>query len=260
MLFIINFDFTKIFFELTELNQNLYICCESKFSIIMKNYFKILVLALSVSFTSCDKDTDESNSESNSGVVPVTDVYGCTDENAINFESLATLDNGSCAFSIAYLATGDWNITNLEYETEFDLSIIDASILDAIQPGLSSLLAAFGSIPIEGEAENAGSYSLSMDNSFTSDLSFTTEPIAIPLIGDIPGLPIDLSSNGVWSLQNQEEEILFVDALLDSQQLYSIDNLTEEFALLRGTLIVIQEIPLIGLYELEIELELTLEK
>jgi len=99
-----------------------------------------------------------------------------------------------------------------------------------------------------------------MDNSFTSDLSFTTEPIAIPLIGDIPGLPIDLSSNGVWSLQNQEEEILFVDALLDSQQLYSIDNLTEEFALLRGTLIVIQEIPLIGLYELEIELELTLEK
>jgi len=61
-------------------------------------------------------------------------------------------------------------------------------------------------------------------------------------------------------LQNQEEEILFIDALIDSQQLYSIDNLTEEFALLRGTLIVIQEIPLIGLYELEIELELTLEK
>ena len=61
-------------------------------------------------------------------------------------------------------------------------------------------------------------------------------------------------------LTTEEEEILFVDALLDSQQLYSIDNLTEEFALLRGTLIVIQEIPLIGLYELEIELELTLEK
>ena len=110
-----------------------------------------------------------------------------------------------------------------------------------------------------GEADDAGMYSISMNNTYTSDLAFTTEPISI-LSFEIPGVPINLPSNGSWSLQNNEEEIVFIDETTGAQQLYEITNLTEEFALLRGVLIISQEIPLLGLYEFEIELELTLEK
>ena len=216
----------------------------------MKKYFGLLTLVISISFASCDKDTvDDSGA-----------IYGCIDENALNFNSSATDDNGSCEYSVSYLASGDWTITYLEYDTEIDLSVIDASILDAISPGLSLIVGALGAIPVEGSADDAGSYSLSLDdNSYTSDLSFTTEPISIVTF-EIPGLPINLASSGTWSVQNSETEILFVDEATSTQQLYEIVNLSSDFALLRGALIIAQEIPGLGLYEFEVELELTLEK
>ncbi len=220
----------------------------------MKKYFGFLAIALSVSFASCDKDQtiDE-------GGVTVTDVYGCMDANAMNFDATANMDDGSCEFSVAYLASGDWSISHLRYETEVDLSSIDASILDAIYSGLSFIVAAMGPIPVTGEAEDAGTYSLSMDNSYTSNLSFTTEPLSV-LTFELPGVPLDLPSDGVWSLENNEDEIKFVDATTGAEQLYTIENLSQEFALLRGSVIIAQEIPSLGLYEFEVELELTLEK
>tara|TARA_B100000780_G_C21125203_1_gene456312 strand:- start:5023 stop:5682 length:660 start_codon:yes stop_codon:yes gene_type:complete len=219
----------------------------------MKKYFGFLAIALSVSFVSCDKDdTDNAN-------VTTTEVYGCIDENAMNFDSVANLDNGSCEYSVAYLASGDWTISHIEYDTEVDLSIIDASLLDAIFPGLSALAGATV-IPVEGESDDAGAYSLSMDNSYTSNLSFTTEPITVLGLFDIPGFPLDLSSEGIWDLQNNEEEIVFVDDITGAEQLYTIENLTQEFALLRGSIIISQDIPTLGLYEFEVEIELTLNK
>jgi hypothetical protein len=169
------------------------------------------------------------------------------------------MDNGSCEYSVAYLASGDWTISHIEYDTEVDLSIIDASVLDAIFPGLSFLVATMGPIPVVGESDDAGAYSLSMDNSYTSNLSFTTEPLLIAGF-EMPGVPLDLPSEGTWVLQNNEEEISFVDATTGAEQLYSIDNLTQEFALLRGSIVIAQEIPTLGLYEFEVEIELTLEK
>ena len=99
-----------------------------------------------------------------------------------------------------------------------------------------------------------------MDNSYTSNLSFTTEPITVLGLFDIPGFPLDLSSEGIWDLQNNEEEIVFVDAITGAEQLYTIENLTQEFALLRGSIIISQDIPTLGLYEFEVEIELTLNK
>jgi len=226
----------------------------------MKKYFGFLAIALSVSFASCDKDNnDDGTVNPDNGNGTTTEVYGCIDENAMNFDSTANMDDGSCTYSVAYLASGDWTISHIEYDTEVDLSIIDASILDAIFPGLSALAGATV-IPVEGESDDAGAYSLSMDNSYTSNLSFTTEPISVLGFFDIPGIPLDLPSDGTWGLQNNEEEIVFVDTTTGAEQLYTIENLTQEFALLRGSLIIAQEIPSFGSYEFEVELELTLEK
>ena len=222
----------------------------------MKKYFSFLAIALSVSFASCDKDKID---DVEPGGGTTTENYGCIDENAINFDASANIDDGSCEYSVAYLASGDWTISHLEYATEIDLSSIDASVLDAIYPGLSFMVGALGPIDVSGVAEDAGSYSLSTDNSYTSNLSFTTEPLTI-LTFEVPGFPIDLDSDGTWGLQNNETELVFIDGTTSAQQLYSIENLTEDFALLRGTLMIAQEIPTLGLYEFEVELELTLEK
>ena len=208
----------------------------------MKKYFGFLAIAMSVSFASCDKDKAVDDTDNGNGTT--TEVYGCIDDNALNFNSSATITDGSCEYSVAYLASGDWTISHIEYDTEVDLSTF----------GLTGVL------PVVGESDDAGTYSLSMDNSYTSNLSFTTEPISIPFLFDLPGIPLDLPSDGTWSLENNEEEILFIDATTGAQQLYTIENLTHEFALLRGSIIIAQEIPNIGLYEFEVELELTLEK
>ena len=61
-------------------------------------------------------------------------------------------------------------------------------------------------------------------------------------------------------MQNNEDEIVFVHLTTGAEQLYTIENLTHEFALLRGSIIIAQEIPTLGLYEFEVEIELTLEK
>lgn len=220
----------------------------------MKKYFGLLTLALSVAFTACKKDTVDEG-----GVTPSV-ISGCMDENAENFNSEATEDDGSCSYSVAYLVSGDWNITSLTYATEIDLSTIDASNLDAIFPGLSTMVAFMDNVPVEGTADNAGTYTVShLDNTYASDLSFTTESITISGF-DIPGIPIDLASEGDWTLQDNETEMKFTDGTTGVDQVYDIENSTEELLELEGSVIVSQDVPMLGLYEFEVELELTLEK
>ena len=81
----------------------------------MKKYFGLLAMILSVTITSCDKDTVDG------GGVNVDTLYGCTDVNALNYNASATDDNGSCEYSVAYTVSGEWVITFLEYETEYSL-------------------------------------------------------------------------------------------------------------------------------------------
>ena len=123
----------------------------------------------------------------------VTDVYGCTDENAINFDSLATLDNGSCAFSIAYLATGDWNITNLEYDTQIEIPVV-------------------GTQSFSGEANDAGFWSFQYpENTCSNTLSFAVT-IDNPLISAIfDSIPIDINTNGTWELSNNDNTLTITD-------------------------------------------------
>ena len=64
----------------------------------MKNIFKILAVlfvSLTLVVTSCKKDEML--------------IEGCTDAAAMNYQSLATSDNGSCEFAYA-IAQGQWNI------------------------------------------------------------------------------------------------------------------------------------------------------
>ena len=54
------------------------------------------------------------------------------------------------------------------------------------------------------------------------------------------------------SLQNNEDEIVFDYTRTGAEQLYSIENLMQEFTLLSGSIIIAQEIPTLGLYEFEV--------
>jgi hypothetical protein len=219
----------------------------------MKKYFSLLAMILSISIASCDKDTEDNGGETSNTI------YGCTDVNAINYNADATVDNGSCEYSVAYTVSGEWTITYLEYETEIDLTSIDPSTLPAEIAPYISLLG--DNIPIEGDAENAGAYILNYsDNSYQSTLAFNTEPVPIIATIELPSMPINLDSQGTWELQSNDEEIVFVDATTGAQQVYEIENLTDDFALLRGSLIMPMEVEFLGSYDFEIELVMQLER
>lgn len=219
----------------------------------MKKYFSLLALILSVSIVSCDKETID-----NGGITP-ENVYGCTDENAMNYNSEATDDNGSCEYSTEYLVSGEWSITHLEYETAIDLTSIDASVLPA---EIATILAFLGDeIPIEGEAEDAGTYSLNLeDNTYVGELAFDTEPVPVFGAIELPSIPMNLDSEGTWTIQGNDEEIVFVDGTTGVQQVYQIENLTEDFALLRGLVMAPVALEMFGEYDFEVEMVLQLEK
>ena len=52
-------------------------------------------------------------------------ILGCTDEQATNYNPLATNDDGSCEYSISTMLNGNWNITLLNYDTDVDLSFLE---------------------------------------------------------------------------------------------------------------------------------------
>lgn len=196
----------------------------------MKKLFSVLVLGLSISFYSCKKDS--------------VDHYGCINENAENFNPAATNSDGSCEFSTTYLMSGDWNITYLEYETELDLSAFN-----------------YGVLPIVGESADAGTFSMSLeDNTYVSELDFVTSPITLPIIGETPGIQVNLPSDGIWSISDDEEMAFFVENTTGVVQEYEIVKLTEDFLDLRGSVDFVQNFAIIGDLDLQIELDLTLEK
>lgn len=203
----------------------------------MKNIYRIIVFAIAVTFVSCDKDSNDAPEPQQ--------IFGCTDVNATNYNADATASDGSCEYSISYYLNGEWNITNLEYETEFDLSAVNELL---------------GVQTIEGESADAGTITINEnDQSYLSSLSFTTEPLSV-LTFEVPGIPVDLPSQGDWFLSEDESVLTLVDDQTSANQIYEIINLTESFMLLRGSVIYTQEIPMLGDFDFEIELELTLGK
>jgi len=117
-----------------------------------------------------------------------------------------------------------------------------------------------GTLPVEGEAEDAGFYQIdAITHTYVGNIDFMSEPMNIGGF-DLPSMPIDLESEGPWEVQGNDEVLVFVDASTGTEQIYEIVNVSENFALLRGVLILTQEIPVFGLYEFEVQLELTLEK
>ena len=95
-------------------------------------------------------------------------------------------------FSNSYLLNGNWNITNLQYETQIDLPIV-------------------GTQTISGEAYDAGSWSFQYpEYTCSNSLSFVTEGLNI-LGQTLPGIPIDVSSDGTWELSNNDNNLLITD-------------------------------------------------
>ena len=236
----------------------------------MQTYYQILsILILSFLVSSCSEEEDSispvnpnNTSENIEGCTnsealnydenaTIDDgsciILGCTDEDAINYEPDATDNNGSCEYSNANLLNGVWNIVSLEYSTEIDLSDV---------PQVGALI---GVQTISGEASNAGEWIFQYpDYTYSNNLNFTTEPITI-IAFDVPGIPIDVSSNGDWTLVNDDTTLLATDNDTNLESSFTIISLTENTAVISGIVPFSQEI--MGLaVDLDIEMEMILEK
>ena len=189
----------------------------------MKTFLKsIYLISFSLLIASCSKDgcTDptatnynpDATSDDNSCII-----LGCIDANAINYNPDATDDNGTCIFSNSYLLNGDWNITKLQYDTQIDLPII-------------------GPQNISGEAYDAGTWSFQYpDYTCSNSLNFVTEGLNI-LGQTLPGIPIDVSSDGTWELSNNDNNLLITDQTTGLISDYQILSVQDSICFLNGTI------------------------
>ena len=230
----------------------------------LNKYLIILTTILMLSFYACDKEEDN-----NAGDISVTGctnlealnynpnatiddgsciILGCTDENAINYNPEATDDDNSCEYSITSMLNGNWNITLLNYDTEFDLSFLESVI------GFN-----LGNQQISGQAENAGNLNLN-SNEFTyeSELEFDTEPFPI-LTFEAPSIPFNYTSLGTWVLENNETDLILTDQNTGQQDFYEIISINDNSAFLNGTVTISQEIMGFEI-DFEIDVQMQLDK
>tara|TARA_B100001029_G_scaffold174347_1_gene174351 strand:+ start:1435 stop:2145 length:711 start_codon:yes stop_codon:yes gene_type:complete len=235
----------------------------------MKNIlFPILLILIVIApLISCDKEEDgNGNENNNTEVLGCTNtnalnynpeateddgsciILGCTDESAMNYNPEATDDDNSCEYSVAFMLDGTWNIALLDYETEIDLSFLE----DVIGFPL-------GNQEISGQAENAGTWYLNTeDYSYNSELDFDTEPITIVAF-EVPSIPFEYSNSGTWELTNNETDLILIDDITGEQADYEIVSITENTAFMNGSVIVSQDI--MGMdFTFELDVQMQLEK
>ena len=114
------------------------------------------------------------------------------------------------------LLNGDWNITNLEYDTQIEIPVV-------------------GTQSFSGEANDAGFWSFQYpENTCSNTLSFAVT-IDNPLISAIfDSIPIDINSNGTWELSNNDNTLTITDEQTGAVSSYQILSIQENICFLEG--------------------------
>ena len=148
-----------------------------------------LLFVIPLIFSSCKKDDDDNNTP----VIPPTPVVqGCTDVNAMNYDPLATTDDGSCL--TAYdIAQGVWNI-------EPDCDEIEIPLLGTIS--LNEQMPE--TIDVQGNGDN--SLSIDMNGSQVSgdidnegNILVSEQTMSV----DFSGIPIPVQVSGTGKIESE---------------------------------------------------------
>tara|TARA_Y100001968_G_C19315856_1_gene696628 strand:+ start:274 stop:939 length:666 start_codon:yes stop_codon:yes gene_type:complete len=134
------------------------------------------------------------------------------------------------------ILNGTWNIVNIEYEANLDFAFVEDII--GFNPGNQE---------VSGQATNAGFWTFQYpEGTYNNSVNFTTDVITIPIpiIGDydIPGVPIDISTSGTWSLINNEYTLVTTDEMTGIESYYDIISINNNNATISGVVQFSEEI------------------
>ena len=131
-----------------------------------------------------------------------------------------------------------YNVVNLQYDTQIDIPIL-------------------GSQTISGEANDAGYWYFQFPAyTCSNSLNFVTEGIDI-LGQTLPGVPIDITSEGTWELSNDDNNLLITDQTTGLVSDYQILSIQEDICFLKGIIpFVIDTMGFTINSEIDIEMQL----
>jgi len=159
----------------------------------MKNIYKILAI-VAISFTmiisSCKKEEEI--------------IEGCTDSSAMNYQSSATNNNGSCWFAYEAMVN-TWSIS----------AVCDGTIMSSVLPDTIEILAGETVGDLQIDLGTAGVFEGSI-SSTGSIIIPSQEFIGLPL--PIPGLSPTISGSGTLDSESQCTVTLTVDIGLLGQE------------------------------------------
>ena len=127
------------------------------------------MLAVSIVFSACKKEDD----------TPV-EVNGCTDNTALNYNSNATNDNGSCTYDLV----GKWTATNVVIDSTLTVSYMGETIDSLSWSGSSTLTPQMVGTPTSLEFLSNGTvYAVEDGETNTSDYSTNGNVLIVNGVG-----------------------------------------------------------------------------
>ena len=164
----------------------------------MRNLFVLTIVISIITFSSCEEDS----------------VNGCTDPNAINYDSSATENDSSCEYenlSNSDLIIGVWNVDSSNVSIIYPQEMIDLLMMMSFMMSPEEFEEEMG-FPMpssQDEWEALSTIGISQDGEISGTASITSSTFTMNDLDDVTELEYQLVNDSTIEFLNLEEDMDF---------------------------------------------------